>query len=81
MAIDTSKLTFEEALAQLEAIVNQLQSGEIKLEASMQAFQDGMELSKFCSQTLENAEETMTKLMTESDQLENFEAPVDKGDK
>ncbi|RPA60143.1 exodeoxyribonuclease VII small subunit [Aerococcus agrisoli] len=81
MAIDTSKLTFEEALAQLEAIVNQLQSGDIKLEASMQAFQDGMELSKFCSQTLENAEETMTKLMTESDQLENFETPADKGDK
>ena len=52
MAIDTSKLSFEEALEKLEAIVNQLQSGDIKLEESMDAFQDGMILSKYCSQTL-----------------------------
>lgn len=81
MAIDTSKLTFEEALTKLEEIVNQLQSGDIKLEESMEAFQDGMVLSNFCSQTLENAEETMTKLMSETDQLEDFEAPSDNGDK
>lgn len=80
MAIDTSKLSFEEALEKLEAIVNQLQSGDIKLEESMDAFQDGMILSKYCSQTLENAEETMTKLMTESGQLEAFEEPTNQGD-
>ncbi|WP_016897024.1 exodeoxyribonuclease VII small subunit [Aerococcus viridans] len=80
MAIDTSKLSFEEALEKLEAIVNQLQSGDIKLEESMDAFQDGMILSKYCSQILENAEETMTKLMTESGQLEAFEEPTSQGD-
>lgn len=80
MAIDTSKLSFEEALEKLEAIVNQLQSGDIKLEESMDAFQDGMILSKYCSQTLENAEETMTKLMTENGQLEAFEEQTSQGD-
>jgi len=80
MAIDTSKLSFEEALEKLEAIVNQLQSGDIKLEESMDAFQDGMILSKYCSQTLENAEETMIKLMTENGQLEAFEEPSSQGD-
>lgn len=80
MAIDTSKLSFEEALEKLEAIVNQLQSGDIKLEESMEAFQDGMVLSKYCSQTLENAEETMTKLMTENGQLEAFDEPINQGE-
>ncbi|MEY8371800.1 exodeoxyribonuclease VII small subunit [Aerococcaceae bacterium 50-4] len=80
MAIDTSKLSFEEALEKLEEIVNQLQSGDIKLEESMEAFQDGMILSNYCSQTLENAEETMTKLMTENGQLENFEETTSQGD-
>ncbi|MFE0441259.1 exodeoxyribonuclease VII small subunit [Aerococcus sp. NPDC058936] len=80
MAIDTSKLSFEEALEKLEAIVNRLQSGDIKLEESMDAFQDGMILSKYCSQTLENAEETMTKLITENGQLEVFEEPSSQGD-
>ena len=80
MAIDTSKLSFEEALEKVEAIVNQLQSGDIKLEESMDAFQDGMILSKYCSQTLENAEETITKLMTENGQLEAFEEQTSQGD-
>jgi exodeoxyribonuclease VII small subunit len=43
-------------------------------------YEDGMILSKYCSQTLENAEETMTKLMTESGQLEAFEEPTSQGD-
>ncbi|MGY0837048.1 exodeoxyribonuclease VII small subunit [Aerococcus urinaeequi] len=80
MSIDTSKLSFEEALEKLEEIVNQLQDGDIKLEESMEAFQDGIALSKYCSQTLENAEETMTKLMSESGQLEAFEEPTSQGD-
>ncbi len=80
MSIDTSKLSFEEALEKLEEIVNQLQGGDIKLEESMEAFQDGITLSKYCSQTLENAEETMTKLMSENGQLEAFEEPTSQGD-
>ena len=80
MSIDTSKISFEEALEKLEEIVNQLQDGDIKLEESMEAFQDGIALSKYCSQTLENAEETMTKLMSESGQLEAFEEPTSQGD-
>lgn len=72
MAVKTKDLTFEKALAQLGEIVQKLENGEVPLEASMQYFQDGIELSNFCNQTLQNAEETMTKLMTENDELEVF---------
>lgn len=72
MAINTQDLTFEHALQQLEAIVQKLENGEVPLEESMQYFQEGIELSSFCNQTLQNAEETMTKLMTENDELEVF---------
>ena len=43
------KLTFEENLAQLEAIVNELETGDVPLEKAMTAFQKGVKLS----QTLE----------------------------
>lgn len=85
MAIKTKDLTFETALAQLEAIVQKLENGEVPLEESMQHFQDGIELSNFCNQRLQNAEETMTKLMAENNELEIFAddelavAPTEEG--
>lgn len=74
MSVDTSNLSFEEALEQLETIVNKLQAGNIPLEESLTAFQDGMTLSKFCSDTLQNAEETMNKLITEDGEIQELTA-------
>ncbi|MGX7415433.1 exodeoxyribonuclease VII small subunit [Aerococcus christensenii] len=70
---EKEELSFEEALNELEAIVSQLQNGDIPLKESMEAFQKGIQLSNYCSQTLEQAEKTMTKLMNESGDLEDFE--------
>lgn len=69
-----AELTFEEALKSLEEIVSNLESGEVPLEQALQQFQRGMELSRFCQDTLNKAEETLTKVMTEDGTLANFEA-------
>lgn len=69
-----TELTFEEALKSLEEIVSNLESGEVPLEQALQQFQRGMELSRFCQDTLNKAEETLTKVMTEDGALADFEA-------
>ena len=48
--------SFEEALTKLEAIVDKLDDNEITLEDSVQLYEEGLKLSKICSETLENAE-------------------------
>lgn len=48
--------SFEEALTKLEAIVEKLDDDEITLEESVQLYEEGLRLSKICSQTLESAE-------------------------
>ena len=47
--------SFEEALEKLEAIVEQLSDQEITLEKSVELYEEGLRLSKICSETLENA--------------------------
>lgn len=56
---------FEEALAQLEAIVQKLEQADVPLDEALSYFQKGMELSRFCQKKLTVAEQTVTKLMQE----------------
>ena len=49
-------MAFEEALEKLEEITNSLESGELGLEESIQEFEKGIKLAKFCHDTLEKAE-------------------------
>ena len=58
--------TFEESLNALEEIVQRLERGDVPLEEALVAFQEGMALSKQCQDTLEKAEKTLTKMMTEN---------------
>lgn len=46
---------FEEALKELEAIVEKLSNQDISLEESVKYYEEGIRLSKICSETLENA--------------------------
>ena len=62
------ELTFEQSMAALEAIVTELEQGDVPLEQALSQFQKGMELSKVCQDTLTKAEKTLTKMMTENDQ-------------
>ena len=54
---------FEENLADLEAIDQKLESGDVALEEAITEFQKGMKLSKELQDTLDQAEKTLVKVM------------------
>ena len=54
---------FEENLADLEVIVQKLESGDVALEEAITEFQKGMKLSKELQETLDQAEKTLVKVM------------------
>lgn len=77
------KLDFEEAMEQLEQIVQHLEGGNVPLEKAIELFQDGMKLSNLCSQKLEQVEKKIEILVGEESSLEKrtFELPENsKGD-
>ena len=49
-------LKFEDALARLEQIVHTLEAGNLPLEESLTAFEEGIRLAKSCAKYLEEAE-------------------------
>ena len=61
-----AKKSFEQSLKQLEQIVREMESGELPLEQAIRKFEEGIELSKFCAQKLEEAERKITLLMQAS---------------
>ena len=66
--------TFEQAIEKLEAIVDELEQGDLTLEETLKKFEEGMELSKFCTDKLNQAEQKLKKLVKTEDgfQLENM---------
>ncbi|MEY4870924.1 MAG: hypothetical protein RLZZ563_254 [Pseudomonadota bacterium] len=52
-----SDLSFEEAMAALEQVVNQLERGDVALEASIALYERGAALKKHCADKLKAAEE------------------------
>ncbi|MEJ5359725.1 MAG: exodeoxyribonuclease VII small subunit [Desulfobacterales bacterium] len=70
-----AKKSFEQALQQLEQIVRELESGDLPLEAALRKFEEGIELSKFCSQKLEETERRITVLL-QNEAGESVEKPL-----
>jgi exodeoxyribonuclease VII small subunit len=60
-------MKFEEALARLEAIVAELERGELPLEDSMKIFEEGIKLSKVCLKMLDDAEHRVEILVKDKD--------------
>ena len=58
-------LPFEEALSQLERVVDRLEQGDLELEESLSAFEEGVRLSKRCVSQLDAAEQRIEILMQE----------------
>lgn len=54
---------FEEAMSELEQIVQQLERGDVPLDEAIAKFQEGMALSQYCNETLTKAEETFSKMI------------------
>lgn len=57
--------SFEEALKRLEDVVNQLEDESISLEKSIDLYEEGIKLSKICTETLEEAELRIKKVAEE----------------
>jgi len=66
---------FEKALAELEALVASMESGELSLEDSLQRFERGVQLTRACQQALAEAEQKVRILLDKDggDELEPFE--------
>ncbi len=54
--------TFEESLRRLESIVEQLEQGDVPLDESMRLYEEGIALSKACTEKLTKAELTLKRL-------------------
>jgi exodeoxyribonuclease VII small subunit len=62
-----SKQTFEKAMKKLEQIVQELESGDLSLERAIKKFEEGVQLSKFCSGKLDETEKRVTLLMQDAE--------------
>lgn len=67
-------IKFEEALAELEAQVHLLESGELSLENSLEAFRYGVELSKVCNAKLSTVRQEVEKIVIKNDEEYTLEA-------
>ena len=57
MTAPSGELSFEKALAELEKIVERMESGELSLEQALATHKRGLELARFCQQRLEAAQQ------------------------
>ncbi|MEN9503207.1 MAG: hypothetical protein RI964_2492 [Pseudomonadota bacterium] len=65
--------TFETAMAELETLVQRMESGELSLEASLKEFERGVQLTRFCQEALKAAEQRV-KLVSGDGQTSDFPA-------
>lgn len=59
--------SFEQALAELEELVQAMESGDLSLEKLMENYAKGVELSKVCMASLDRAEKAMDVVLKEND--------------
>ncbi|MEO8847405.1 MAG: exodeoxyribonuclease VII small subunit [Casimicrobiaceae bacterium] len=72
---DAPALTFESALAELEAIVERMEGGELPLKESLSAYKRGAELLQFCQVALRDAQQEVVVL--EKGVLKAFDAETE----
>ena len=67
---------FEAALAELEALVEKMERGDLSLDESLQQFERGVQLTRSCQQALQEAEQKVQVLLDKDGQqdLEPFES-------
>ncbi|GEN51298.1 exodeoxyribonuclease VII small subunit [Alkalibacterium pelagium] len=62
--------TFDEAMKDLEGIVQKLEQGDVPLEEALDQFQEGISLSRYCKRIIEDAEKTVTRMVNEDNSEE-----------
>jgi exodeoxyribonuclease VII small subunit len=61
---------FEESLAELESLVERMESGEMSLEDSLKAFEQGIKYTRDCQNALAKAEQKVQLLLQKNGQME-----------
>jgi len=59
--------TFEQSMKQLEQIVQELEDGDLPLEKALKKFEEGMKLTKLCSEKLDETEKKVSVLLENSE--------------
>ena len=74
MERNNKDLSFEYSLKNLEDIVEQLESGDVDLEKSVELYEKGMNLKKICEEKLKKVENQIKKIKVENNKIqkENF---------
>ncbi|WP_269618607.1 exodeoxyribonuclease VII small subunit [Zhongshania sp. BJYM1] len=62
-------VNFESSLTELEKLVQSMESGDLSLEDSLKAFENGMQLSRDCQQSLADAEQKVQLLMEKDGEI------------
>ena len=70
------KINLEKSLADLEELVEELESGDLPLEVAMKKFEEGIKLTRGCQTALKEAEHKVEILLKSAggEELSNFEA-------
>lgn len=68
-----SAVTFEQAITELEALIENIEINQTDLESALNNYKHGMELVKFCQEKLREVEQKIKILDTESNQLKDFQ--------
>ena len=70
---EKKEVKFEDKIKKLEAIVQELESGEVDLDDAINKYTEAMKLSKECSDKLADVTEKVNKILSENGTLEDFE--------
>ncbi|HIP22815.1 MAG TPA: exodeoxyribonuclease VII small subunit [Rhodobacteraceae bacterium] len=73
---DVSKMSFEDAMGELEKLVGQLESGNVPLEESIKLYERGDALKKHCEKKLAEAEEKVAQITKSADGEATGATPV-----
>ena len=77
---DITTLSFENALKELETIVDRLEKGDVELEASIAIYERGEALRAHCDKLLRSAEARVEKIILNKDGVPNGVEPLDVGE-
>jgi len=72
MSKEVKETKFEDNIKELEQIINELESGNVDLDASIEKYTKAMKLVNLCDNKLKNVEEQVNKILTENGTLEDF---------
>ena len=72
-----AEMSFEQAMAELEKVVGQLERGDVALEDSIKLYERGAELKKRCETKLKEAEEKVAAITLNSEGTPTGSTPVE----